>query len=168
VNRKNTIGILFIVILACAIGYIAAFLTPRTISRTRAAMTAAATGWNGVDGKQTNEQPPDDRAGLSLDELLGDWTPEQRYLHEIARLTRELDQATIELGDSIMVINSLRAQLEESEERSETAIKLAETVIQYQLSRPPLMLRPTPAEPEPIKKTPPQQPIQDAVIAVSP
>lgn len=117
-------------------GYTAAVLTPEFVARTRAAFGAAA---------ETLTTPPEPEP-MSAEQAFALLNDQERTKLEVLRMERERDQAIEDLAHQLVVNRSLEEQLRVAEATRDAFKSLSEEVIGFGLSRPPLMLRPTPPE----------------------
>lgn len=124
----------WVIVIAVAVGtaiagYTVALLTPETGERIRSTLNVAHQQWH--HGEVQNDV---------------EMTEEEIQRRRADRLEIYLDQTMIDLGDSIHLLNSRDAEYQRAIERAELAEEIAEAVIQDHLSRPMLMLEPTPEE----------------------
>lgn len=114
-------------------GYLAALLSPGVIDRVRSSVSAATKAII-----QPNDSPePKPTVQEVLDQISEN---EQAQLREL-RHELERDQAIENLAYQLVMNESLEAQLRETEEARDSFKKLAEQVIGFSLSRPPLVLQ---------------------------
>lgn len=112
------------------LGFTLGLLMPQTTERIRSTLYVAVQQW------RHGEVP------------VNESTTEDDLRAENAQLTHYLQQAEWDLSSSIGLLQSDREAYRQAQESAELNQELAETLIQFQITRPMLVLAPTPEEAE--------------------